>query len=215
MEKVFTIRGVFKESFAIIKPKFWTVVGQFALIFLCYMVLSIGLKNIFIIRAIVDLLFMFTMTVFGLSYVKKGSFGFEDITEALKMKRFFYFIFAAVLFYLAAILGLILFIVPGIMVMVAMGFYKYLAIEKELSPIDALKESMRITKGYRWKIFWFTLLGGIIMVLGFVCLFVGSFFTIPLVLIADTLIYKKLSGTGSVEVEEVIIDVVEVEAMPA
>ncbi len=215
MEKLFTIKGVLKESYGIIKPKLWTVIGQFALIFLVYIVLVSGLKHSSFLSTIVGLIYAFVATVFSLSYAQKGSFSFEDITRALTLKRFCYFVGAAILFYAAVIGGMILLIVPGIIFAVMMYFYKYIVVERELAPIEALKESIRITKGYRSKLFGFALVAALIMILGFVCLFVGALFTMPLILIANALIYKKLvaAGTVSEKVEEVIVEVVEVETV--
>jgi uncharacterized membrane protein len=214
MESVFTIKGVFKEAYAIIKPKFWTVIGQFALIFVAYMVISGGLQHIFVLRTLAMILYMFVVTIFSLSYVEKGSFSFDDITKALTLKRFCYFLVTALLFALSVLGGVLLLIIPGLIFAICMCFYKYIILENDLSPIEALKQSIRTTKGYRWKIFWFYMLGGLVMLLGVLCLFVGLFFTIPLVLIADTLVYKKLSHLMKPEAtEEVVEEAVVIEAV--
>ncbi len=214
MESVFTIKGVFKEAYAIIKPKFWTVIGQFALIVIGYAILSGVFRHIQLLRLITMFIYIFVTIVFSLSYAEKGSFSFDDVTHALTLKRFCYFFLATILYGLSVIGGAILIIIPGIMFAVMMHFYKFSSVEKDISPIKAIKESIRITKGYRWKIFWFSLLSGLIAIAGFLCLFIGILFALPLIMIADALIYKKLSHTVKHEkTEEVVEEVVVVEAV--
>lgn len=193
-QKIFTIKGIYNEAFEIIKPKFWKVVSQFAVIFLVYLVLSVAFRNIWVLRTASMVLYMFAVAVYSLSYIEKGSFSFDDFIHSLTLKKFCYFFATAFLFALAVIGGMVLLIVPGIMFAIMMGFYKYIVLKKEISPVDAIKESMKITKGYRWNIFWFSLVSGLLIVLGMLCFIVGSFITIPLVMIADALIYKKLSA---------------------
>jgi uncharacterized membrane protein len=217
-QKIFTIEGVLKEAFAIIKSHFWTIIGQFTLIFLCYLILSTGFDRIFLLNFTVMVLYIFVVTVFSLSYANKGSFHFDDLLHALTLKRFCYFVAAFFLFGLAVIGGMILLIIPGIIVAVMLGYYKYEILEKEISPLESLKASRQITKGYRWKIFAFMFVSGVLVILGILCVFVGILFFLPLVMIADAIIYKKLSAHAvpakpeEVVVEEAPKDAVEVEA---
>lgn len=210
MEQAFTIGGILKESYGIIKPKFWTVIGQYALIFFGYLILSSGLLHVIVLRTIVVFLYLFIVSLFSLSYAQKGSFSFEDITRALTLRTFCYYVAAAILFGLAVFFGLILLIVPGIIFGVMMTFYKFIVLDKGLSPVAALKESIRITKGYRWKIFLYFLLAALIGIAGILVLFVGTLFAIPLVTIGYALMYKKLSNLNAIAaapeiVEETII----------
>ena len=50
------------------------------------------------------------------------------------------------------LLGLILFIIPGIIIGVRLSFYCFLIVFENYPPLDALKESYRITAGYTWQI---------------------------------------------------------------
>ncbi len=217
-QKIFTIKGVLNEAYAIIKSHFWTIIGQFTLIFLCYLILSSGFERIFLLNLFVMMLYTFVITVFSLSYANKGSFHFDDLLHALTLKRFCYFVATFFLFGLAVIGGTILLIIPGILFAVMFGYSKYEILEKEISPIDALKASRKITKGYRWKIFGFMFVSGLLVILGVLCLFVGILFFLPLVMIADAIVYKKLSALEApakpeeVVVEEIPKDAVEVEA---
>ena len=50
------------------------------------------------------------------------------------------------------LLGLIAFIIPGIIIGVRLSFYCFLIIFEDYPPLDALKESYRITSGSTWQI---------------------------------------------------------------
>lgn len=258
-EKIFTIKGVLNEAYAIIKQNFWTVVGQFTLIFLGYLILSVGLKNIFILRTIVAILYLFVVTIFSLSYANKGSFHFDDVMHRLTLKKFCYFAGACILYGLVVmvsmlpilipaalfvpamvlgpahfgvflpvmLVGALVLTIPGIIVGIMFGYYKYEILEKDISPMQALKESRKITKGYRFKILGLMFVSVLLVILGFICVFVGSLFAIPLVIFAETVVYKKLSTripspeskTEPAQAEETVVeeapkDAVEVEATP-
>ncbi len=223
MQPVFTVRSVLNESFEIVKKHFWAIVGQFTLIFLCYFILAAGFERIFFLNLLVMMVYTFVITVFGLSYVNKGRFHFDDLLHYFTLKRFCYFFATMFLYGLAVIGGMILLIIPGMIVAVMLGYAKYEILEKDISPIEALKSSRRITKGYRWKIFWLMFVSGILVLLGVLCLLVGTLFFVPLVMIADVVLYKKISAiskeaspapTTETVVEESPVDAVEVEATP-
>ncbi len=132
MKQTFSVNAVFKEAYAIMKPKFWSVIGQFLLIY-------VGLSVLFFIllgrgAALGGIITSFVLLRWSLSYVNKGSFSFDDIFENLTFKRFIYFILTVILVVLAIIGGMILLIIPGIIFAVWVTFAKYLVIEKDLKP---------------------------------------------------------------------------------
>jgi hypothetical protein len=49
-------------------------------------------------------------------------------------------------------IGLLLFIVPGIIIAVRLSFYCFFIVLDDLRPVDALKKSAQATKGYTWPI---------------------------------------------------------------
>lgn len=99
---------------------------------------------------------------------------------------------------ISVIIGLILLIVPGIIVGIMFGFACYLVIERELGPIEALKESMRITKGHRWDLFVLALACVGIMIIGFICLIVGMLVAMPVIMLATVHAYRTLSKIAEV-----------------
>ncbi len=91
------------------------------------------------------------------------------------------------------IVGLVLLIVPGIIAALALIFATYLVIDRNLGPIEALKESMRLTKGHRWNLFLLALSLILLNVLGAIALLVGLLVTIPVSLFAVAHAYRTLA----------------------
>lgn len=96
--------------------------------------------------------------------------------------------------------GLILLIVPGIIVGLMVTFVGYIVIEEKLGPINAIKRSMALTKGNRWKLFQLSLVLLLLNILGLLALLVGLFITIPVSFIAMVHAYRALKGEAIEEV---------------
>src|SRR3989344_3833468 len=67
--------------------------------------------------------------------------------------RFWRFFGASILLWVIVGIGILLLIVPGVIAAIVFSFALYLVVDKDLAPIEALKESARLTKGNRWRIF--------------------------------------------------------------
>lgn len=194
MKNTFSTGAVLKEAYGIMKPKFWTIIGQYVLIgFLLPLLFSALLGKGAIIGSMIT---VYISVKWSLAYVKKGSFSFDDLFENITLKKFIYYILAMCLVGLSILGGFILFIIPAIIFAVRLALVKFIAIEKDLKPMAALKESKRITKGNRWKLFGFFVIMTLINILGFICLVVGVLFTAPLTALTLAVIYKKLSEQG-------------------
>lgn len=107
-------------------------------------------------------------------------------------EKYWVFLGATILFMLAVGFGTVLFIIPGIMIAMAWMMYSYIVIDKQIGVWDALKESARITKGYRWTLFGFVLLLALINLAGAILFGIGLFWTIPTTSIALAHMYRQL-----------------------
>jgi hypothetical protein len=67
-------------------------------------------------------------------------------------QKFWSFLGASLLVSLAVLVGMILLIVPGVIFALMFMFATMIIIDRGLGPIEAMKESRRITSGYRWKL---------------------------------------------------------------
>ena len=136
----------------------------------------------------------------------------HDATAEVRLKDlwhprpFWKFVGTSLLAGLIILIGLILLIVPGIIAGIMLMFVGYIVIEEKLGPIDALKKSVALTKGNRWKLFQLALLTIGLNVLGFLALLVGLFVTVPVSFLMAVHAYRTLSGTEKPSEEVVIVE---------
>ncbi len=215
MTSSISVRGTFQESWAIIKPRFWKVVGQYALLLGAFIALHYFSGGILLLDLLLSTLFGIGSVVFSLGYATRENFSFEDILRSLSFRKFIYFFFAYLLTELAILGGFILLIIPGIIAAVRLSLVRYIVIEEDIKPLAALRESARRTKGHHWKLLSFFLFALLVNILGALCVLVGLLFTMPLTLIAFTLVYKKLSPQSEPEEtsSETIVDIEVVEVV--
>jgi len=107
-------------------------------------------------------------------------------------KYFIKYLIGSVLYGLIVLGGFLLLIVPGIIWTLQFQFYSCLIIDKGMGPIEALKKSSEITKGYKWQLFLLAIALVGINILGMLVFFVGLFATVPTSLIGYIYVYRKL-----------------------
>jgi len=107
---------------------------------------------------------------------------------------------------LLILIGLVLLIVPGIIVGIMLMFVGYLVIEEKLGPVDAIKRSIALTKGSRWKLFQLSLALLLLNILGLLALLVGLFVTIPVSFMATVHAYRTLKGQGPETEDAVVVE---------
>jgi hypothetical protein len=130
-----------------------------------------------------------------------------------KRQVYFKYLLFSIIFALMVIGGFFLLILPAIIVLVVYSFAQFFVIEKGLKPMEALKESAKLTRDYRWNIF---LVGITMFVVYFVfqdSKFFGniiSYFVVqPIFMILLVEIYKGLSlKKGLLNTEEEHTEVV-------
>lgn len=96
-----------------------------------------------------------------------------------------------ILYCLMVWVGWLLFIFPGFIALLRFAFFPYFIVDKNMGPIDALKESYEVTKHHMWDIFAFWVAVKIIISLGFVS-WMGIVITWPLSTLAYACFYRKL-----------------------
>ena len=95
---------------------------------------------------------------------------------------------------LLVMIGLVLLFIPGIYLAVAFSFALPLVVEKNMSPIEALKVSRKVVH-HKWFSFaGFLLLGLLIVIVGAIALLVGLVWAIPLVAFAWAMAYRDIFG---------------------
>jgi uncharacterized membrane protein len=117
-----------------------------------------------------------------------------DLSLLWHPQPFWKFLGASILFGLAVAVGFVLLIVPGIIVALMFMFTTFIVIDRGLGPIEAMKESHRITNGHKWSLLGFTLMLVLINLLGVIALVVGLLVSIPVSSLAVAHAYRVLSG---------------------
>jgi len=100
-----------------------------------------------------------------------------------------------------AVLILVL-IIFGAIFWLAFMFAGFLVIDREVGPVEAFKESYRITNGHKGTLFGLTLTLFLINLVGVLVLLVGLLVSVPVTLLALTHAYRVLSGTDSTPPDE-------------
>ncbi len=122
-----------------------------------------------------------------------------DLTALWHPQPFWKYFGAYLLVGLAVGIGIILLIVPGIIFALMFMFATFIVIDRGLGPIDALNESSRIGKGYKWQLFGFTLVLVLINLLGLLALVVGLLVSVPVTSLAFTHVYRVLSARSGAQ----------------
>ena len=105
-------------------------------------------------------------------------------SSAIFLKNFV----AAVLFNLAVGIGMIFFIVPGIVFLLKFGFATNFIVDKKCDALEALKKSSALTKGIKWDLFCFCFLA---LLLNCLPTFLGG---LSFAILSVILPWKILSG---------------------
>jgi len=107
---------------------------------------------------------------------------------------FWRFLGAEILAGIIIFVGFLLLVVPGVIASLGLCFVLYIVIDRGAGPINALKESWRITKGNKWQLFLFVLALIGLNLLGLLLLIVGVLITVPVTWLALTHAYRTLSS---------------------
>ncbi len=116
-----------------------------------------------------------------------------EFKELFNFKGSFWrFIGGSILYGLIVVAGFVLLIIPGIYWAIKYQWFGYCIVDQKLGPVQALKKSAQMTDTVKWQLLGFGLVMTGINILGFLCLFIGLFATIPTTLLATAFVYRKL-----------------------
>ena len=126
-----------------------------------------------------------------LNFVRTGNLEFNDIIDCIKTKWLNVLLVSLIMSVLIG-LGFALFIIPGIILSLGLSMSSLIVIDSDLGPIDALKKSWEIMKGYKWNYLVF-----ILSFLGWILLSPLTFFLlliwlVPYMTVAEIMYYEKL-----------------------
>lgn len=104
---------------------------------------------------------------------------------------------ATILTAIAVVVGLVLLIIPGIIAAMMLLFVKFIVVDRNLGPVEAMKESARITKGHRMTLFLFVLAIAVLNIIGAILLLVPLLVTIPVSTLAMVYAYRTIGHKAS------------------
>lgn len=105
---------------------------------------------------------------------------------------FWPFLGSSFLVALIAGIGMLLFVIPGIILGIYLSFVPFLVIDQNISAGQAIGESFRLLKGSFWSVLGFVFLAFLLNLLGALLLGFGLLVTIPVTGLALAYIYRRL-----------------------
>jgi len=110
--------------------------------------------------------------------------------------QFVHYIIASIINLIVVVLGIILFIIPGIHIACRLILTAGYIVDKNESFDMALKSSWNATKGHTMKLFLWMLLACFLVIVGLIALIVGIFVAIPVISLAIAYIYIQLTDNS-------------------
>ena len=104
----------------------------------------------------------------------------------------FNYLIASVLHGILILVGLLLLIVPGLIWGAQFSQWPYLMVEHEMGPIEAMKESSRITRGTRGKLILLYFAMILLVILGVVAVFVGVVVAYAVTTVVGATVYREI-----------------------
>lgn len=117
--------------------------------------------------------------------------GFDQLYSNWRL--FISWVVASILFGIMFVVGLILLIVPGCYVLARYGLFPFFILDRNLGPLEALKQCGKATEGMLWKLFLLFLACVGLNILGFLVLGVGLFISVPVTLLALATVYRQIT----------------------
>ncbi len=131
----------------------------------------------------------------GLHAVQGDKITFKQFFS--RFSKFFPFVIAMILYAIIVFVGLILFIVPGIIWAIKFSMYPFMVLDKGANGWDALKLSSQATHGVKWDLLGLYAILILISLAGLLLFGLGLFITIPLTWIAQAHVFRKITEVGT------------------
>ena len=124
------------------------------------------------------------------------------------------YLVASLLYGLIVFVGFLLLIVPGVVWSLKYGMFGYFMVEHKAGIMESFRKSAALTEGSKWQLFSLALATMGIVLLGLLAFFVGIFFALPLVSLANAYAYILLGRSAVMEPASVPEAVPESSATP-
>lgn len=203
----FTIGAALRYGWETFKRRAWFFVGATAVLFLALIVtgsITSGIDSAITgsaetssgVGSLVNLVLGTLINMGATAFSLKAHDDPDGVTLASLWhpQPFLKFLAASILVAIVVGLGMLLLIVPGIILGLMFLFTTYIVIDRERGPIEAMKDSNAITRGFKWQLLGLGLLLALINLGGLLALGVGLLVTVPVTLLAFAYAYRVLSS---------------------
>lgn len=208
-DKKFSSKEFIKFGWNTTKKNFWFLFVMFLIPQLLSSLTSFTTSSIYARNEMFLSLFGFLITVVGwvilielsyaqtvilLKFVDNKKPRLSDLYahfDPLMLSRFF---LISIFYGLAVLIGLLLFIVPGIYIAIRYCYAIFVFVDRKTSVAGSFAKSSEITAGIKWKLFGFGILLALIIFAGITAFGIGILVALPIVYLAQVYAYRKLSS---------------------
>ena len=201
-----TVGGCFQEAWTVLRNHF--AILLLAIIFGGILETPIGYKQYinnleglsfgitifslfgFIYYMVVVAPFSYGINWLFLQAARKNNPQFEEIVAGFK--KFLYVVLSHLLVIVLSGVGFLFLIIPGIYIVCKLAFVPYLIVDKKVDPMQAIKLSFYMTKGYFWTILGMGIFSFFVIILGVICFIVGVFVSFVWINAAFAVLYNAV-----------------------
>ena len=145
-----------------------------------------------LLNTLISIVFRMGFINLTLDAVRGNQVYYKTLLNQVSLKKAYRFLVANFLVGLNVFIGLILFIIPGIVYALKYYYVSYLIVDKDMKPREAMKYSSKLTKGVRFKLLGMSFVFGLISLLGVIVLGVGLIPASIVVSLANAYVFNKL-----------------------
>ena len=195
MEAKFSISEVAGTSWKFTKSQIWVLAGMFLAYCVVTGILNLITSSSYVLNLLVQLIIGSLFTLGFIRNMFQTMDGEEPQFSAYgqEARKFLHYLVANILYSIIVCIGIVLLIIPGIYLAIRLQFFQqYIVSEERCSAIDALKKSWELTQGQAMPLFLLALVQLGLTLLGLILLVVGLFVAIPLIVMMQCYVFRKL-----------------------
>ena len=200
MEAKFSISEVAGTSWKFTKSQIWVLAGMFLAYCVVTGILNLITSSSYVLNLLVQLIIGSLFTLGFIRNMFQTMDGEEPQFSAYgqEARKFLHYLVANILYSIIVCIGIVLLIIPGIYLAIRLQFFQqYIVSEERCSAIDALKKSWELTQGQAMPLFLLALVQIGLTLLGLILLVVGLFVAIPLIVMMQCYVFRKLRFDNS------------------
>ena len=138
--------------------------------------------------SILSLYLSASITLIYIKFMRGESVSLNDLF-AVDLNKFIHYVLAVLVSGVLMVIGFILLILPGFYIMARLMFVQYLVLDRNLSFLEAIKKSFKMSEGHVLDFISFMFAMAFLIILGFLSLVFGILVAIPVTSLATAKLY--------------------------